>query len=121
VWLNPQIVLITATTANKIGTQTTNNPPRLQWIQRTDSNEYLCDHSYRQPGWQPLGANEHPSVFIANHYTIFKGGKRLTRSLYDLLMKNGVKISHKTLKVSAGVKICYTALAQNPKFRNFLC
>jgi len=35
--------------------------------------------------------------------------------IHDLLMKNGAK----TFKMSTGVKICYTALAQTSGFRNF--
>jgi len=45
-------------------------------------------------------------------------GKRRTRSLCNLLMKNGVKTFRKTLKVSAVVKIRYTILGENPGFRN---
>jgi len=66
VWLNPQIILIASTIANKMGTQAKiNNPPSFQWIQGNDSNEYLRDHSHREqihPGRQPLSANEHPSA-----------------------------------------------------------
>jgi len=60
VWLNPQIVLISATIANK-----TNDPPNLQRIQGNDSYEHLHDHRHRQqiyPGRQMLGTNGHPNA-----------------------------------------------------------
>jgi len=110
-WLNPQIVLITATIANKMGTQTrlTIHPASKEMIQMniyvtiTISNKSVQDSSHLAP--INTLAPEWLS-YVANHCTIS------TRSNTQKYSPDpyGVKNSRKTLKVSAGVKIPCTAL-----------